>query len=287
MRQTFPLFHSTGFARRPGRALAAVLLALVLPQLLAAADRESLRKFLEVTGFDVAIRSIQQGAMEGPALAGEAPSDFGRQYTELVREVFDPDQMVERALDMLETVLPDPLLTHAMAFYGSDLGQRIVEAENAAHMTPDEEKYRLGEDLVRQMLAEDPQRFDLIQRLNEAVGGIDTVVQSVIEIQVRYLMAAQAAGATDFSLSEDELRQTLEAQAGEIARNIAYYGVLGAAYTYRELSDATLEAYVRALETPQMQQVYEILNGVQFQIMAERYQALGAALGELQPQTEL
>jgi hypothetical protein len=36
-----------------------------------------------------------------------------------------------------------------------------------------------------------------------------------------------------------------------------------------------------------MQQVYQVLNGTQYQVMVERYQVLGSRLGELAPSQEL
>ena len=91
-----------------------------------AAEDGKIREFLKVTGFDVAIASIQLGAMAGPALTGEDPEVFGKQWTRLAEEIFDPDEMIDDAVEMLAAVMPDPLLDHGVDFYGSDLGQRVV-----------------------------------------------------------------------------------------------------------------------------------------------------------------
>jgi hypothetical protein len=46
------------------------------------------------------------------------------------------------------------------------------------------------------------------------------------------------------------------------------------AYAYQDFSDEEVRSYVRALETPLMQEVYELLNAVQYEITANRFEAL-------------
>ncbi len=59
------------------------------------------------------------------------------------------------------------------------------------------------------------------------------------------------------------------------------------AYTYQGFSEAEIEAYVEALETPLMQEVYELLNAVQFEITANRFEALAYRMKELGQGEEL
>ncbi len=276
---------------RSVRALRLSFTALVL--LVAAslavqgAERDKMRAFLEVTGFDKAIESLQDGAVAGPGLAGDAPDAFGSQWVRLAREIFDKPAMIEQTLDMMEAVMPEALIDHGAAFYASDLGQRLVAAENASIAMPDDEKFAAAERIVADLLARDPGRIELFREMSDAIGGVEQSVRSAIEIQVRYLMAAMAAGSSDIDMSEADLRGLLEAQADEIRREIEIYAILNAAYTYRDFSDEDLRAYVDALKEPQMQQVYEVLNAIQFEIMADRYEKLAAALAGLAPQTDI
>ena len=253
----------------------------------AGADRGKLLAFLQVTGFDKAIEGLQDGAVAGPGLAGQDPNDFGQDWVRLAREIFDKPGMIEQALDMMEAVMPDDLVDHAAAFYASDLGQRLVAAENASIETPDDEKYAMGEELVSDMIASDPRRLEMFRQMTDAIGGIDQSVRSVIEIQVRYLLAAMAAGSSDLDMSEADLRAMLQEQSDQIAQNVAIYGILGSAYTYRNFTDAEVEEYLKALQDPKMQQVYEILNAIQFEVMADRYEKLAASLAGLQRKTDL
>jgi len=252
-----------------------------------AASRDELRTFLEVTGFDVAITSMQQGAMEGPGIAGDAPGDFGVQWSALAQRVFDPDLMINRALDMMEAVLPDDLVTHGQDFYASELGQRIVAAENESHVTPDSVRHAEGETILQELGASDPGRIEDYRAMSNAIGGIDASIKAVLEIQYRYLMAAMAAGAIELNYVGDDLRALLAEQIPEMSQNIEYYSLLSEAYAYRDFSDEDMKAYRAALEAPEMRQVYEILNAIQYEIMAERYEALAGELANLAPQQDI
>lgn len=251
------------------------------------AEPQKIREFLKVTGFDVAIESIQQGAMAGPALTGEAADQFGREWQRLAKDVFAPDGMVEDAVEMIGAVMPEALLEHGIAFYGSALGQHIVEVENASHMENDDVKQSEGEQLVRDLLAQNSPRLDVFHAMSLAIGSVDVAIRSIVEIQVRYLMAAVAAGASDVEMSEDDLRGMLMSQADEMRTNIEENGLISNAYAYRDLTDEELIDYLSALQDPQMKQVYEILNAVQYEIMADRYEKLAGRLAGLQPETAL
>ena len=56
---------------------------------------------------------------------------------------------------------------------------------------------------------------------------------------------------------------------------------------YQSFSDEELLAYTEALEDPQMQEVYQLMNAIQFEIMANRFEVLAAEMANLQPGQEL
>lgn len=286
--------RSNPFADKLRPGLRAVSLAFVLVISLfiqslpaRAASKSEIVEFLRVTGFDVAITSLQQGAMAGPGLTGEDPDRFGRQWTRLAEQVFDPDEMLEDAVDMLGAVLPDPLLAHGVGFYASPLGQRIVAVENDSHVTDDEVKFREGEALVTAMLDDNSIRLQLFRAMGEAIGSTETAIRSYVEIQLRYLLAAMAAGASDLDVSEEDLRLMLMSGADEMRRAMDANSLILNAYAYRDLTDDELIDYLSALQDPKMGQVYEILNGVQYEIMGDRYEQLATRLSELAPEQEL
>lgn len=253
-----------------------------------AAENERLENFLTVTGFDVALESIRLTASSAPAMIGLDADDFGIQWTTLVDDVFDTAQMHDMAVEILEETLSDDLLDHAVAFYESDLGKRLVVVENASHMKEDEElKTESGEAIVAGLLKLGSPRLEELKRLNAATGSEDASIHAIQEVQVRFLMAAASAGVIDLPLDEEDLRQNLKSREGEMRRSLQIAGLSGSAYTYQAFSDDEITAYADALEHPKMQEVYALMNAVQFEIMADRYEAMASGMSALQPSQEL
>ena len=79
----------------------------------------------------------------------------------------------------------------------------------------------------------------------------------------------------------------MRAQADELGAQIAANALANAAYTYQSFSDDDLLAYAEALEHPEMQQVYTLMNAVQYEIMANRFEAVATRLAAMQPSQDL
>lgn len=267
-------------------ALVAGLVAA--PAMAQVQDRDRLEAFLQTTGFDVALESIRLSASSAPGMIGLEADDFGAQWTTLVQEVFNTQEMHDRAMDILEQTLTDDLLTHAVDFYTSDLGARLVEVENKSHMAEDEElKRESGEAIVAGLVQIGSQRVQELKRLNAATGSEDASIHAIQEVQVRFLMAAAAAGVIELRMDEQDLRESLKSQEGEMRRQMQISGLAASAYTYQAFSDDEITAYADALEEPKMQKVYALMNAVQFDIMADRYEEMALKMRNLQPSQEL
>ncbi|MFP5508495.1 MAG: DUF2059 domain-containing protein [Alphaproteobacteria bacterium] len=271
------------------RAMAAVLAVAVLmiaPVRAQGGDR--LEAFLTVTGFDAALESIALSAGDAPLMLGRTPTEFGADWTRTVAEVFDQDVMHGMALEILDKALTDDLLAHAVEFYASDLGQRLVAVENAAHLSEDGDTPRAeGERIIADLLRQGAPRLAILQRMGPAIDPQDSAVRAVEEIQIRFLLSASAAGVVAMELDEATLRSLMEDQRATLQQEMREASLAQAAYVYRDFSDADLEAYVTALEHPDMQRVYELMNAIQYEIMANRFEVLAGRMADLHPGEEL
>ncbi|MEY8841550.1 DUF2059 domain-containing protein, partial [Cribrihabitans sp. XS_ASV171] len=139
--------------------LALCLMVFALP--VKAADRDRIDAFLETTGFDVALDSIAFASASAPDMLGMEPNSFGSDWTRITEEVFDTEVMHGIAVDILSETLSDEALLHAVEFYAGDLGQRLVEVENASHMMEDDEaKQTEGRALVAEMVENGSDRLE-------------------------------------------------------------------------------------------------------------------------------
>ncbi|WP_298863445.1 DUF2059 domain-containing protein [uncultured Sulfitobacter sp.] len=252
------------------------------------ADRDSLETFLEVTGFDVALESIALSADAAPQMLGLQAEDFGSEWQRLVAEVFKTELMHDMAVDILEKTLSAPLLKHAADFYASDLGQRLVVAENSSHMIEEDGlKSESGGQIIEGLKSIDSPRVAILERLNAASGSEDSSLRSIQEIQIRFLMAAAGAGVIEMQMDEPDLREAMRSQEDELRVSLRQSALEGAAYTYQAFSDAEMIDYAVALEHDDMKQVYDLMNAVQYEIMADRFEAVAARLRVMQPSQDL
>ena len=274
-------FHPVSW-RLAGLALLVSVIIIGSPEA-RAAERERLVAFLEITGFDVALDSIALSAVDAPQMLGMTASDFGTQWTALAEEVFDTGNMRAMALDILQETLSDDMLSHAADFYASPLGQRLVEVENASHMIEDDDAKRAeGEALVAGDVTAGSERVSVLRQLNTAIDSDGNAVRAVREIQVRFLMAASLAGVLEQELDEQSLRALLQAQDDELRIQLQLSALAGAAYTYQKITLDDLQAYLAALGHPTMQQVYQLMNAVQHEIMANRFEVLATRMAGLE-----
>jgi hypothetical protein len=253
-----------------------------------AAERERVDAFLEVTGFGVALESIRLSADSAPEMLGIDAEAFGSEWSRLVREVFDTDVMLQMGSDILTQTLSDDALEHAAGFYASDLGQRLVAAENASHMNDDSAaKSEDGSAILEGLQRINPDRVALLRQLNTASDVEDSSIRAIQEVQIRFLMAAAGAGVIRLQMEEPDLREVLRSQEAEMRASIQQNALETSAYTYQAFSDDEVLAYAQALEHPKMQEVYALMNAVQYEIMANRFEAVAARLAGMQPSQDL
>tara|TARA_R110002049_G_scaffold23545_9_gene83572 strand:- start:979 stop:1815 length:837 start_codon:yes stop_codon:yes gene_type:complete len=275
------------FTRRLAAPLVLLfVMAIGLPA--QAADKLRLEQFLEVTGFDVALDSIRLSADSAPQMLGLEAEDFGSEWSRLVAEVFDTDHMHDMAMGILGETLADDLLDHAADFYAGDLGQRLVTVENKAHMVEEDGlKAEVGAEIIAGLVRIGSDRVEALQRLNTASDVEDISIKAIQEVQIRFLMAAAGAGIIELQMDEPDLREAMREQEGALRRSIAANALANAAYTYQAFSDDEVLAYAEALENPKMQKVYALMNAVQYEIMANRFEAVAARLSAMQPSQDL
>ena len=273
----------TAFFLRPFFALMIGLMSVSFASVSAgAADRDRLQAFLQVTGFDVSLESIALSAEHAPDMLGMESGDFGDSWRAMAEQVFATDLMKTMALDMLSETLSDEMLDHAAGFYASDLGKRLVEVENASHMVEDDDVKRVeGEALIAEYGSGPDSRTIVLQELNQAVDSSGHGVRAVQELQIRFLMAASNAGVLENEIDEGALRAAMAEQEAELRQSISESSLLSAAYTYKDISDDDLAAYRDALSDPDMQQVYELMNAIQHEVMANRFETLASRMAGL------
>ena len=123
--------------------------------------------------------------------------------------------------------------------------------------------------------------------MQTAIDSDDVAVRALQMIQMRFLLSASAAGVIELRVDADELQAMMDAQSGELRRAIKQSSLASSAWVYRDFSDADVLAYTEALEEPLMREVYTLLNAVQYEITANRFEVLAQRMGTLQPEQDI
>jgi len=252
-----------------------------------AADRAQIAEFMAVTGFDVALESMRLSARDAPEMLGLDADDFGLSWSRLADRIFEPESLKSAALDILDKALTQDALTHATGFYGSELGQKLVAAENESHGLDFEDRESEGARLAQALSARGSPQPQYFLDMAESIGYVGATIKAYREVQVRFLMAASLAGLIDQRFDEVDLRAMLAQQDDEVRRAMADNLIVANAFTYRDFTDREMEIYRDALAMPQMMEVYELMNAIHFTIMADRFERMALEMVNLTPTQEL
>lgn len=264
------------------RILAPILfLATLVSPAQAGLDKLQVEAFLKTTGFDVAVESIAQSARHAPAMIGIEAEAFGADWMRLSESVFAPEDMTATAAAMLSEAMDSEMLVHGVEFYASDLGERLVAAENASHASTDDTRQDQGKAILAELAATNPARVELFKRMNTDIDAGNMSVRAMEEIQVRFLSAAADADVIHLQVDIAQLRAMIAEGREAMAAQMEEGSLANAALTYQPFSDEELLAYAEALEHPMMQKVYELMNAVQYEIMASRFEVLASRMSEL------
>ena len=262
-----------------------LLFLMVMPA--KAADRTKIAQFMAVTGFDVALESMRLSARDAPTMLGLDADDFGLSWSRLADRIFEPEALKNDALEILDNALTDDVLAHANQFYGSNLGQRLVTAENGSHGLEFEDREAEGARLAQALSARGSPQPQYFLDMAESIGYVGATIKAYREVQVRFLMAASLAGLIDQRFDEVDLRAMLAQQDDEVRRAMVENLIVANAFTYRDFTDSEIEIYRDALAMPQMMKVYELMNAIHFTIMADRFERMALEMVNLIPTQEL
>jgi len=173
------------------------------------------------------------------------------QFDETERAITEAIQAVqgkELALNYLTTQADTRNLKEAMRFLASPLGRRIAEEERAAS-APDAQ---LEIQAYAMQMAQTPppeKRIQLVQSLADSLNA-DKVILTLMK-GIFYSLLDVTEGLTPNAT--DELKANLDAEWAQmepmLSEQFTQFMVMGAHYSYRNLSDEELKRYIEFLNT--------------------------------------
>lgn len=250
-----------------------------------AEDNGKLRTMMMAIGADAWIESYAEGMRRSnnPA-AGEDDPSWSRAATEIFvhEEIFD--ELVARMVGQLDNAELDTIL----GFLASDLGRTVTKMEIEAQ----DPSIADGVDMAGEQIAADlketaPDRIAAYQNMLDAIDAVENGVTTALNMNFAVLSGMAASGRMSYQLSEGEILSLIAAQEDMIREQIRKSAMETAAFTYRDLSDKDLAAYVDFLTSVEGRKLYSVMNSMADDIMSERGRAFGKRMLELQESQEL
>lgn len=266
--------------------LFAMLLALLPVAVNAKADDMRLREMMIAIGADVWIESFASGLMDPPDADGSVPADPGWQIA--AQENFRHEEIFDEMIAAMDGSFSAQELDGIMGFLTSDLGALVTAMEVEAQ-NPD---IADGVDMAAPQIVEElarsaPDRLDAYRDMLDAIGAVDSGVTTALNLNFAILSGMSATGRGTAQLSEGDILTLLAGQEPRIRKQVETGSLENAAFTYRDLSDADLEAYRDFLTSDLGRKLYATMNAAADAVMIKRARAFGARIVELQGTTEL
>jgi hypothetical protein len=235
----------------PRRSFPAALLAVLITLAPAAEARpnealEVAKRLLHNSGVAVQLKSFPRQVDQDLAQAqGRVPDELLSALRSAARESFGPAAMQDDMVRGIAARLTVGEMRKALVWLDTDLGRRMTRVEELAseQLTP-EALQSYAEGMKRRPLA--PRRGELIAALaaaTKAVEGSANIIEGValgIAVGMDSLQPAQKR--LGMAALTEQLRQAMPPD--KIREAIGAVTPVMYAYTYRDVSDADLEAYL-------------------------------------------
>ncbi|WP_420325311.1 DUF2059 domain-containing protein [Mameliella sp.] len=266
-------------------ALLAWLTCLCLALPLRAEPIDELAEALQIDSMIEVMRV--EGMAYGAELADEMiPGGSNPAWQELLDTIYDPDKMRaivrEGFAEAIEDSDPAPLI----AFFSSDLGQKIITLELEARraMIDDEVEQAARQAYLDIKGSEDP-RLDQLRRFVEVNDLLETNVTGALNASFRFYSGLVDGGG--LQMAEGDILSDVWSQEEDTREDTREWLFAYLLLAYEPLEDEELEAYIALSETTQGRALNRALFAGFNAMYDEISYALGLAASRQMQQQEL
>lgn len=187
---------------------------------------------------------------EGAAMGAEIESDLfpgrgGARWEAEIARVHDPEAMEADLRARLDAELTGVDLAPAEAFFGSDIGRRIIRLENAARRALlDSEVEEAGVLLFEDMIRSRDPRLDALKEFAEINELVELNVAGALNSNYAFYVGLAEGGAFGDALDEGDMLAEVWAQEDAVRSETEKWVFSMLATAYGPLADEELAAYV-------------------------------------------
>lgn len=179
------------------------------------------------------------------------PGQGGAAWAAIVDRLVTPELL----RDTFTSAFPEQRLSpertaEVVAFFSTDLGQRIVTGELTAWRAIDDPDIEAAANAVyQQQLADADPRLELLTRLIDSNDFIDLNVMGGLNANVAFLQGLADGGAYAEPVTEDMILSQVWQQEPQMREDTVLWLYSYQLMAYADLSDADLEAYIEFSES--------------------------------------
>ncbi len=254
----------------------------VPPKQITPEDRAAVVRLIDTMQIDQVIDVLRvEGLDYGASIEDEMfPGGGGAAWQATVAGIYNPDTMKAAFADTLIAELQgkDAELAQMQAFFGSELGQRVLTLElEARRSLLDDETEAAAELAWSDLAAEGGPRVDLLRRFAEVNDLVDSNVMGALNANLAFYSGMAGTGAFADEMSQEQILSDVWASEPDIRQQTEDWVYPYLNLGYSSLSDAELQAYVDFSASP----AGVLLNAALFAafdaVFVPVSQALGAA----------
>ena len=219
------------------------------------------QRLVERSGIAVQLQAVPKSFTDQmPQLRGQVPDELLLALADAGREAYRPELMAKEIAQMLAQTLKPAEMQKAIAWLETGVGRRVTLAEERASASMDEAALkRYAEQTKHQPPS--ARRQKAIQDLIEVTGSLEFTAKLVEGTALGVAIGMDSTQPVQKRVGVAFLRKQIEKtmpkeQLKDMLRQ-AMPGIFG--YTYREVSDADLEAYLAFLRSPNGKRVNDAI----------------------------
>jgi hypothetical protein len=195
-----------------------------------------------------------------------------------IDQSFSPDRMRAAVAKEITSGLTAAEETQVLAWLSADLGARFTRIEEKTGEPAEAARIEKGAEQFYRRVG--PERRKLCERMSAALEAGETNATLFINVTTAVLYGIAISEPSGDEAIVATVRKKLEAQRPEMVAEMSKHATWSFAFTYQDVGDDDLEAYVNFLETPAARH----FNKLSFKGITEGFQHgaldLGRALGK-------
>ena len=249
-----------------------------------AVTAEEIRHLAEVLMVDATVEMMRDEGIEfgtelaDPQRSGSSPEH----WRERLGQIYALPLMRQLFVDTLQQQLAQDrdTLRDGLAFFGSELGQRILTLEVEARRTlTDEVAEEAAKLSFAEMQAASDPRVEMIYRLAELNDLVEANVVMTLNANLAFLKAAGQGGAAGEGMDEEQMLSMIWVREEAVRADAEAWIYPYLTFSYASLRDEELEKYMAFSETRAAKRLNVAIAAAIERLFTQTSQELGALLG--------